>query len=218
MHCFPKAVLQALVTVESKNLNKNDANQRSDLLKESISVKDVHVDEKNRGSDSLKEGWRHGLAPTQLSIEWTQAIQRLFLEGTGEEYFIGSIQSLPVPEWEGNFMLFDSEESTPESMRGLLWTSPFKEDTIRIVSFVLDVGARGKGWGSLVWNLMIDEVLAKGFHNIQLEVRASNQRAISFYRKRGLEIIQELHGYYRQGMGYMMRGKLQHYHPNNDTP
>ena len=115
-------------------------------------------------------------------------------------------------------MLFDSEESTPESMRGLLWTTPFKEDTIRIVSFVLDVGARGKGWGSLVWNLMTDALLPKGFHNIQLEVRASNQRAISFYRKRGLEIIQELHGYYRQGMGYVMRGKLQHYHPNNDTP
>ena len=103
-------------------------------------------------------------------------------------------------------------------MRGVLWTTPFKEQTIRIVSFVLDEGARGKGWGSVVWNLMADILLPKGITTVQLEVRASNQRAIMFYRERGLEIQQELHGYYRQGMGYMMRGKLQHYHPNNDTP
>ena len=163
-------------------------------------------------------GWRHGLSPSQLSLEWTQAIQRLFLEGTGEEYFIGSIQSLPVPEWEGNFMLFDSEEKTPDSMRGLLWTTPFKEETIRIVSFVLDEGARGKGWGSLVWNHLVDEIQPKGYTKVQLEVRASNHRAISFYRQRGLDIVQELHGYYRQGMGYVMRGKLQRFHPNNHTP
>ena len=148
---------------------------------------------KRLGSDSLKGGWRQGLAPKQLSVEWTEAVRKLFFEGTGEEYFAGS-------------------------MRGVLWTTPFKEQTIRIVSFVLDEGARGKGWGSVVWNLMADILLPKGITTVQLEVRASNQRAIMFYRERGLEIQQELHGYYRQGMGYMMRGKLQHYHPNNDTP
>ena len=166
----------------------------------------------------MTEGWRRGLSPEQLSIEWTEAIQQLFLEGTGEEYFIGSIQSLPVPDWEGNFMLFDSEQTTTKSMRGLLWTTPFKEDTVRIVSFVLDSGARGKGWGSLVWNTLVDQLHPLGYRTIQLEVRASNHRAIAFYRKRGLETVQELHGYYRQGMGYVMRGKLQHFHPNNDTP
>ena len=115
-------------------------------------------------------------------------------------------------------MLFDSEESTHESMRGLLWTAPFKEDTVRIVSFVLDAGARGKGWGSLVWNMLVERLLSHDYKQIQLEVRASNERAISFYRERGLEIIQELHGYYRQGLGYMMRGSLRFHQPNNHTP
>ena len=90
---------------------------------------------KRPGSDSLKGGWRQGLAPKQLSIEWTDAVCKLFFEGTGEEYFAGSIHSLPVPEWDANFMLFDSEEATPASMRGVLWTTPFKEETIRIVSW-----------------------------------------------------------------------------------
>ena len=201
-----------------KNLNKNKDNRKSAHPIKSIFAKDEGVAVKRLGSDSLKGGWRQGLAPKQLSVEWTEAVRKLVFEGTGEEYFAGSIHSLPVPEWDANFMLFDSEESTPASMRGVLWTTPFKEQTIRIVSFVLDEGARGKGWGSVVWNLMADILLPKGITTVQLEVRASNQRAITFYRERGLEIQQELHGYYRQGMGYMMRGKLQHYHPNNDTP
>ena len=183
-----------------------------------MSAKDDHVDEKIRGSESMEEGWRKALPPSQLSIEWIQAIQRLFLEGTGEEYFFGSVQALPVPDWDGNFMLFDSNESNHETMRGVLWTSPFKDDIVRIVSFVLDQGARGKGWGSQVWNMMVDHLTPLGYHQVQLEVRASNTRAISFYRERGLEIIQELHGYYRQGLGYMMRGKLRYHQPNNDTP
>ena len=63
-----------------------------------------------------------------------------------------------------------------------------------------------------------NQLLPAGYNFVQLEVRASNEGAISFYRKRGLEIVQELHGYYRQGLGYMMRGQLRHHHPNNDTP
>ena len=201
-----------------KGNSKNNDNPRSDPHEGSTFVKDEHVDEKNRGSDTLSEGWRHGQSPSQLSVEWTNQVQKLFLDGTGEEYFIGSIQSLPVPDWNGNFMLFDSDDCNHDSMRGLLWTTPFQENTVRIVSFVLDAGARGKGWGSLAWNLMAEQLRPLGYDVVQLEVRASNEGAISFYRKRGLEIVQELHGYYRQGLGYMMRGQLRQYHPNNDTP
>lgn len=158
-------------------------------------------------------GWREGLAPKELTVEWIQAIQRLFLEGTGEKYFAGSIQSLPVPKWEGNLMLFDSIERTPESMRGLLWTAPFKEDTVRVVSFVLDAGSREKGWGSRAWNTLIQSLEGTQYTMIQLEVRATNIRAINFYRNRGMEVIQELHGYYNNGLGYMMRGPLQTFNP-----
>ena len=157
--------------------------------------------------------WREGLAPNDLTIEWIQAVQKLFLEGTGEQYFAGSIQSLPIPKWKGNLMLFDTIEETPEAFRGLLWTTPFKEDTIRIVSFVLDAGSRNRGWGSLAWNKLILSLDGTQYTTVQLEVRASNERAIEFYRRRGLEVIQELHGYYNNGLGYMMRGPLQIFNP-----
>ncbi len=157
--------------------------------------------------------WREGLAPEHLTVEWIKAVQKLFLEGTGEQYFAGSIQSLPVPKWEGNLMLFDSLIETPQSMRGLLWTTPFKEDTIRIVSFVLDSGSRNKGWGSQAWNTLIQSFAGTQYTTIQLEVRATNAKAIDFYRKRGLEVIQELHGYYNSGIGYLMRGPLQTFTP-----
>ena len=218
MLCCPRAALQASVQAMDKSNSRSSDSPRSVHPERSTSAKDEPVDEKNPGSEPLNEGWRRGLSPSQLSIEWTSRIQKLFLEGTGEEYFIGTIQTLPVPDWNGNFMLFDSENEHQESMRGLLWTTPFKDDTVRIVSFVLDEGARGKGWGTLVWNMMADQLLPAGYNFVQLEVRASNEGAISFYRKRGLEIVQELHGYYRQGLGYMMRGQLRHHHPNNDTP
>ena len=110
-------------------------------------------------------------------------------------------------------MLFDSIEETPQSMRGLLWTTPFKEDTVRVVSFVLDAGSREKGWGSRAWNSLILSLVDTQYTTIQLEVRATNTRAIDFYRKRGLEVIQELHGYYNNGLGYLMRGPLQTFNP-----
>ena len=157
--------------------------------------------------------WREGLAPKELTFEWIQAIQRLFLEGTGEQYFAGSIQSLPVPKWKGNLMLFDSLNESPESMRGLLWATPFNQDTVRVVSFVLDPGSRNKGWGSLAWNTLLQSLEGSQYTTIQLEVRATNERAIDFYRIRGLEIIQELHGYYNSGVGYLMRGPLQGINP-----
>ncbi len=157
--------------------------------------------------------WRKGLAPEELTVEWIQAVQKLFLEGTGEQYFAGSIQSLPVPKWEGNLMLFDSKKETPQSMRGLLWSTPFKEDTVRIVSFVLDPGSRNKGWGSQAWSTLIQSLAGTQYTTVQLEVRATNDKAIEFYRKRGLEVVQELHGYYNNGIGYLMRGPLRTINP-----
>jgi len=176
-------------------------------------IKEENEERNNHGIDSMNIGWREGLAPKELTVEWILSIQRLFLEGTGEQYFAGSIQSLPVPKWEGNLMLFDSMEETPQSMRGLLCTTPFKEDTVRIVSFVLDAGSRERGWGSRAWNSLIQSLEDTQYTTIQLEVRATNTRAINFYRKRGLEVIQELHGYYNNGLGYMMRGPLQTFNP-----
>ena len=55
---------------------------------------------------------------------------------------------------------------------------------------------------------MVDSARGQGFKEIQLEVRGDNEFAIEFYRNRGMEIIQTLEGYYRAGIGYVMRGNL----------
>ena len=101
--------------------------------------------------------------------------------GTGEEYFIGSIQSLPF--WLGRkFRNFDSEQTTTKSMRGLLWTT-YSRKILFESSRLYWIPRREKGWGSLVWNTLVDQLHPLESRTIQLEVRASNHRAIAFYRK-----------------------------------
>ena len=101
-----KAALQASAQVKDKSNSRNSDNPRSVHLERSTSVKDEHVDEKNPGSESVKEGWRRGLPPSQLSIEWTSRVQKLFLEGTGEDYFIGTIQTPTCTRLEWKFHAF----------------------------------------------------------------------------------------------------------------
>ena len=50
--------------------------------------------------------------------------------------------------------------------------------------------------------------IGDGHKEIQLEVRADNQFAIEFYKRRGLETISVLEGYYQSGIGYVMRGAI----------
>ena len=93
-------------------------------------------------------------------------------------------------------------------IRGLLWSNKFKENRVRIVAFVIDSDYKCRGFGSQAWELLVDAVLADGRNEIQLEVRGDNEFAIEFYKRRGLEIVSTLEGYYKAGIGYVMRGNI----------
>ena len=104
--------------------------------------------------------------------------------------------------------LFDGKGETPDNLIGVLWATPFKEDTVRIAAFVIDKAYQSNGLGTLAFNRVVDAGINAGYTKIQLEVKAENKRAQDFYRRRGMEIVETLDGYYASGLGYVMRGKL----------
>ena len=157
----------------------------------------------SKSSDKLAR-WCLGPSPKSLDAESVEIIRQLFLDQTGERYASESVRTLPIPEWSGNLILLDSNSM----IRGLLWSNKFKENRIRIVAFAIDSDFKGRGFGSQAWKLLVEAALADGRNEIQLEVLGDNSYAIEFYKKRGLEIVSTLEGYYQAGIGYVMRGRI----------
>lgn len=152
----------------------------------------------------MAASWILGPSPKQLDSEMVEVIRQLFLDQTGEIYIPESVKTLPIPEWSGNLLLLDENKM----IRGVMWAKPFKEDTVRVVAFAIDSDYQGIGLGNQAWNLLVDAAKLEGRNFIQLEVRGDNNFAIEFYKKRGLNIVQDLVGYYSSGIGYMMRGQI----------
>tara|TARA_B110000196_G_scaffold303183_1_gene298816 strand:+ start:168 stop:581 length:414 start_codon:yes stop_codon:yes gene_type:complete len=133
-----------------------------------------------------------------------EVVKQLFLDQTGERYAEASVRSLPIPEWGGNLVLLDDNGM----LRGLLWANKFSESRVRIVAFAIDSDYKGNGFGSEAWLILLNAARNDGHNEVQLEVRGDNQFAIDFYRRRGLEIVGTLDGYYKAGVGYVMRGNI----------
>ena len=148
--------------------------------------------------------WCLGPTPKSMSDLEIEIIRQLFLDQTGEVYAKESVKTLPIPEWGGNLLLLDENNM----IRGLLWANKFGIFRTRVVAFVIDSEFKGKGFGSIAWNMYMKVAKAEGLNEVQLEVRSDNEMAIGFYSRRGLEIIENLDGYYQSGQGYVMRGQL----------
>ena len=156
-------------------------------------------------SRNLKDArWCLGTSPKSLDDATVELVKQLFLDQTGERYANVSVKTLPIPEWGGNLVLLDSNNM----IRGLLWANKFSDERIRVVAFAIDSDYKGNGFGSQAWDLLIDAARRGGHSEVQLEVRGDNEFAIEFYRRRGLEIISVLEGYYKSGIGYVMRGNI----------
>ena len=148
--------------------------------------------------------WCLGPSPKSLDRPTIEVVKQLFLDQTGERYVEASVRSLPIPEWGGNLVLLDENNL----LRGLLWTNKFSEKRVRVVAFAIDSDFKGQGLGSQAWNHLLAAARADGHTEVQLEVRGDNLHAIEFYRRRGMEIVDTLEGYYKAGVGYVMRGKI----------
>ena len=148
--------------------------------------------------------WCLGPSPKSLDRPTVEVVKQLFLDQTGERYVEASVRSLPIPEWGGNLVLLDENNL----LRGLLWTNKFSDIRVRVVAFAIDSDFKGQGLGSQAWNHLLAAARADGHTEVQLEVRGDNLHAIEFYRRRGMEIVDTLEGYYKAGVGYVMRGKI----------
>jgi len=148
--------------------------------------------------------WCLGPSPKSLDMPTIEVVKQLFLDQTGERYAEASVRSLPIPEWGGNLVLLDENGM----LRGLLWANKFSESRVRIVAFAIDSDYKGNGFGSEAWLILLNAARNDGHNEVQLEVRGDNQFAIDFYRRRGLEIVGTLDGYYKAGVGYVMRGSI----------
>tara|TARA_B100001564_G_scaffold356634_1_gene371223 strand:+ start:325 stop:834 length:510 start_codon:yes stop_codon:yes gene_type:complete len=158
--------------------------------------------------------WCTAQSPAAWSEAWAEAACELFLSQTGESYTPRSLASLPVPTWNGNLMLLEHgpEEAVstvgPQRLRGLLWTTPFKDVELRVVAFAVHGQLQGQGLGSKGWEMAIQAGKDEGLSGVRLEVRASNTGAIRFYERRGLKAEGHLHDYYADGVGLLMRGPM----------
>ena len=148
--------------------------------------------------------WHLGPSPKSLDSATIEVVKQLFLDQTGEIYSESSVKSLPIPEWGGNLVLLDENNF----LRGLLWTNKFSETRVRVVAFTIDSDYKGQGFGAKGWEHLLTAARADSMKEIQLEVRGDNKFGIEFYRRRGLEVISTLEGYYQAGIGYVMRGKI----------
>ena len=152
--------------------------------------------------------WIPGDRPLDFTEAAVRDVIRLFKNETGEIYAEPSVRHLPIPVWDANLLLVDLDQAPPRSVQGVMWATPFKDDIVRVAAFVIGGQHQGQKMGSRAWDRFSAEAWAKGFRHVQLEVKADNVAAQRFYTRRGLTVQQELHGYYKSGLGYMMRGPL----------
>ena len=158
--------------------------------------------------------WCTARSPAEWNEGWAKAACTLFLAQTGESYTPRSLAALPVPTWDGNLMLLEHGEMEdladlgPDRLRGLLWTTPFQDVEQRVVAFAVDAALQGRGLGSQAWELAVQAGRDEGLTGVRLEVRADNHAAIRFYERRGLTVEGQLHDYYTDGLGLLMRGPM----------
>ena len=74
-----------------------------------------------------------------------------------------------------------------------LWIT---EDNAEIINFYVDEKYRGLGFGSMLLDFSINLVSSSGVGNLSLEVRRSNNVAISLYEKYGFKYSHDRKNYY----------------------
>ncbi len=71
----------------------------------------------------------------------------------------------------------------------------------QILNLCVDKDSRGLGFGEKIMDLLIEDIKRRGLNEIYLEVRSSNNQAISLYKKKGFELIGVRHNYYKDHNG-----------------
>lgn len=213
--------IKVVYRVQSKTASTQNGTvtSRSVMLHHGVETTSINAEGKearghdHRGSERMFT-WCTARSPAEWDEAWAKAACALFLAQTGETYTPRSLASLPVPTWDGNLMLLEHgpdealTEVGPDRLRGLLWTTPFQGVDLRVVAFAVEASLQGQGLGGQGWDMAVQAGQNEGLTGLRLEVREDNQGAIRFYERRGLSAEGELHDYYTDGVGLLMRGPM----------
>ncbi|MBQ0036488.1 MAG: ribosomal protein S18-alanine N-acetyltransferase [Firmicutes bacterium] len=104
--------------------------------------------------------------------------------------------------------LFVEKENDEIVAYGGLW---YLYEDADITTIGVNSKYQGQGYGQKMLDYMLDFALKNGVHNVHLEVRVSNQKAINLYKKNGFEVIRIRKSYYEDNNedAYdMMKGLL----------
>ncbi|MEE3083275.1 MAG: GNAT family N-acetyltransferase [Candidatus Thermoplasmatota archaeon] len=152
-----------------------------------------------------------------MSLEWTKCspicnwsksklieAYDLILDTTGESYSPERLRMLPLSEKIGSWILQDEKSN----LLGLLWVMELSNDSCRVLAFSVAKKFQRKGFGSKGWKLFSNSAKKNGFKTIQLEVRSDNAISIAMYRRRGLNPVGMISGYYGGQDGWLMLGNI----------
>lgn len=69
-------------------------------------------------------------------------------------------------------------------------------DEMHLLNFAVSPELQGRGLGGWLLDRMLELAAAAHYHSVNLEVRASNEKALALYRSRGFEQVSLRLGYY----------------------
>ena len=133
-----------------------------------------------------------------ISISLSNEIASILRMTTGENLVGERISILPLAE-NGIILLQENDQV----LGSLLWMK-INQLTARVLGFGIHPELQGKNLGSECWEILIKEITQQNMNKITLEVRESNERAIKFYRKKGLKPKGWIEDYYKNEKGILM--------------
>lgn len=89
--------------------------------------------------------------------------------------------------------MFEVLEDDAGNLLGTVGLYPVNAETVELRKMYFDKTLRGKGYGKLILERMIDEARRRGFKRIYLETNSVLKEAIHLYEKFGFEPTDEKH-------------------------
>lgn len=134
---------------------------------------------------------------TQHDIE---IVRRLVNESLQEDYD-PTIYTYMLTVWPAGVLVAQEGNDIIGIAAGVM-NSP---QQVRILLLAINKRWQGRGIGSQILSAYFQRCLMSGFSTITLEVRTTNQKALSFYTRHGFSIIGTIPAYYKDGGdGYQM--------------
>jgi ribosomal-protein-alanine N-acetyltransferase len=87
---------------------------------------------------------------------------------------------------------------------------PQAEPAAHVVNIALEEPYRYRGWGKILMQYSIGQLMLLGYKRVQLEVNVANTPAITLYQNLGFRRVKRLPNYYQSGADAFRMEKLLH--------